>query len=140
MEQNMDYRRARDMLMNAVIPPETVSSVPLRQAAGRILAQDVYAAGDVPPFDRSPYDGYAFRAEDTAEASEDNPVTLRILEEIPAGSMWSHPITSGTACKILTGAPVPPGATAVTKYEDTVFTPETVTISSAFSAGENSWI
>lgn len=136
METNLDYKAARERLLAyaAALPAE---SVPLAEAMGRVLAQDVTAARDVPPFDRSPYDGYAFRAADTAGADRDHPVTLRILEEIPAGSMWTQTVTPGAAVKILTGAPLPPGADAVTKYEDTEFTAEAVTIFEAFSAGDN---
>ncbi len=136
MERNIDYKQARELLLERAAPVET-EVVPLEAAAGRILAQSVTAARDVPPFDRSPYDGYAFRAADTAGADADHPVTLRILEEIPAGSVGTQTVEPGTAAKILTGAPVPPGADAVVKYEETVFTGETVAISAAFSAGEN---
>lgn len=137
METNMEYRAARELLLGKIGPISRVEHVPLLEADGRVLAEDVTAAGDVPPFDRSPYDGYAFRAADTAGADAAHPVTLSILEEVPAGSMWSREVTPGTATKILTGAPIPPGADAVTKYEDTVFTAETVTISEVFSAGDN---
>lgn len=134
METNMEYRAAREYLLERVEPLRWMEGVPLEEAPGRVLAEPVYAAGDVPPFDRSPFDGYAFRAADT---QGDLPVTLTILEEVPAGSMWEKPVTPGTATKILTGAPVPPGADAVTKYEDTVFDEKHVTISKAFSSGEN---
>ena len=137
METNMEYRAAREYLLERIQPIGWMEGVPLLEADGRVLAEPVTAAGDVPPFDRSPFDGYAFRAEDTAQASPEHPVTLRILEEVPAGSMWSREVTAGTATKILTGAPIPPGADAVTKYEDTVFTPETVTISAQFSPNDN---
>ncbi len=137
MKTNLAYQEAREFLLEQVEPLAHIERVPLSKAAGRVLAEPVCAGSDVPPFDRSPYDGYAFRAEDTRLASEDHPVTLRILEEVPAGSMWSRTVTPGTATKILTGAPVPPGADAVTKYEDTVFTEETVTISQPFTPGDN---
>ncbi len=137
MQSNMEYRAARELLLRQVRPLHYMEGVPLVEAVGRILAEPVYASGDVPPFDRSPFDGYAFRAEDTAEASAEHPVTLRILEEVPAGSMWTREVTPGTATKILTGAPVPPGANAVTKYEDTVFDAETVKIFARFAPGEN---
>ena len=112
-------------------------SLETEKLVGAVLAEDVTAVEDVPPFRRSPYDGYAFRAADTANAGREHPVTLHVLEEIPAGSVGSRPVTPGTAVKILTGAPVPPGADAVTKYEDTEFTDSTVTIFSSFSPGEN---
>lgn len=136
MEMNIDYKAARELLLERTACMET-ERVPLLEAEGRVLAEAVCALRDVPPFDRSPFDGYAFRAADTADADREHPVTLRILEEIPAGAMWTQTVTPGTAAKILTGAPIPPGADAVTKYEDTVFTDAEVTIFSAFSAGEN---
>ena len=137
MYTNMEYRAARDYLLGQTAPLDRLERKPLLRANGRVLAEQVTAVGDVPPFARSPYDGYAFRAADTAGANRGRPVTLKILEEIPAGSTWSREVTAGTATKILTGAPVPPGADAVTKYEDTVFTAETVTISEEFSPGDN---
>ena len=104
--------------------------VPLLSAQGRVLADDVTAAINVPPFDRSPYDGYALRGADTAGASRETPVTLRVVEELPAGKAPTVPLAPGTASKILTGAPVPEGADAIVKFEDTVFTEKTVTLSS----------
>ena len=58
--------------------------LPLSECSGRVLARELRAKEDVPPFDRSPYDGYAFRGEDTQSASAQSPVTLRLLEEVPA--------------------------------------------------------
>lgn len=136
MEQNMEYRVARELLLELAVRMET-ERVPLSEAEGRILAEDVCARQDVPPFDRSPYDGYAFRAEDSRDADGNHPVTLRILEEIPAGSMWTQTVSEGTAAKILTGAPIPPGANAVVKFEETVFDEQTVSVFASFSAGEN---
>ncbi len=136
MEQNIDYKEARERLLVRSAALEAVA-LPLEQAAGRVLAQAVIAARDVPPFDRSPFDGYAFRAADTIGADRDHPAALRVLEEIPAGSMWTREITPGTAAKILTGAPIPPGADAVVKYEDTNFDEISVSIFSAFASGEN---
>ncbi len=65
-----------------VMPSE---SVPLEQAGGRVLAEDIYAENDIPSFNRSLLDGYAFRAEDTREATEECPCWLRVLEEVRAG-------------------------------------------------------
>ena len=138
METNIDYKAARELLLNYVNPIST-ERIPLAAEGlcGRLLAEEVTAMESVPPFDRSPYDGYAFRASDTIGASREHPVTLRVLEEIPAGSMWTQTIEPGTAAKILTGAPVPKGADAVVKYEDTEFTGESVTVFAPFSPGEN---
>ena len=101
----------------------------LLEAYGRILAETVTAQIPVPPFARSPFDGYAFCSADTASASAECPVTLQITEELPAGTAPTVPVTAGTAAKILTGAPVPAGADTVIKYEDTIFTADSVTIS-----------
>jgi len=131
-----DYTAVRDLLLSRVVPVGTEQDT-LLGCAGRILAQEVRAEVDVPAFDRSPYDGYAFRAVDTAEASKDTPVTLRILEEVAAGSTPTTAVTSGTATKILTGAPIPTGADAVINYEVTEFTAETVTLFAPVKAGSN---
>ena len=102
MKEHLDYVTARDLLLSRVRPVGT-ERVPLENCFGRVLARDLTAPEDVPPFDRSPYDGYAFRAEDTSRASPDAPVTLRLLEEIPAGKVPTQAVTEGTAVKILTG-------------------------------------
>lgn len=137
METNMEYRAARELLLEHTSPISRQERVPLEAAPGRVLAEDITAARDVPPFDRSPFDGYAFRAADTLGADKTHGVTLKILEEIPAGVVGTQSITPGTAVKILTGAPIPPGADAVVKYEDTEFSETHVTIFQPFSAGEN---
>lgn len=136
MLKNPDYTTARDLLLNAMIPVRT-ERIALTESGGRILARNLTAAENNPRFDQSPYDGYAFRAADTRRASREHPVTLRILEEIPAGAVPTFDVTEGTAVKILTGAPIPNGADAVIKYEFTEFTKETVTVFSPSSNGEN---
>lgn len=136
MLKNPDYKTARELLLQAVAPVMT-EPVPLNQCGARVLAEDLIAAENIPPFDRSPYDGYSFRAADTAEASEEHPVTLQILEEIPAGSIPTVTVTEGTAVKILTGAPIPPGADVVVPFERTRFTETTVTLMTPAKAGAN---
>lgn len=136
MSNLISYSDARDLLLRLTKPIET-ERLPLSQIPGRILAQDIAAKENVPPFDRSPYDGYAFRAADTAQASPEHPVTLKILEEIPAGSVSHYPVTEGCAVKILTGAPIPEGADTVLKFESTKFTKDTVTIFTPCRSGDN---
>ena len=87
--------------------------VPLHDSLGRILAQDVIADTDLPPFDRSQMDGYAVRAQDTQSA----PVRLRIIGESAAGKGWHNEMGEGQAVRIMTGAPVPVGADAVQQVE-----------------------
>ncbi len=133
MKRGLDWRTARDELLQQVTPVDT-QMLPLEQCSGRYLAENIAALQAVPPFDRSPLDGYAFRSADTAP---DAPVTLRILEEVPAGHVPTCTVTEGTAVKILTGAPIPCGADAVSKFEETEFTPEYVTLKRQYRPGEN---
>jgi len=99
-----------------VLPPERV---PLLDALGRVLAEDVVSDIDVAPFDNSAMDGYAVRAADVAGASSDTPVRLRVVEHVPAGAFPSVPVGPGEAVRIMTGAPVPEGADAVVMVEMT---------------------
>jgi molybdopterin molybdotransferase len=87
--------------------------VPIQDALGRVLAQDVIADTDLPPFDRSQMDGYAVRSEETKSA----PVRLRIVGESAAGKGWHQEMHEGEAIRIMTGAPVPSGADAVQQVE-----------------------
>ena len=123
----VSIEEGRQKILDAVtiVPTETI---PLGDAYGRVLAMDVVAMEDVPSFDRSPLDGYAFRAEDTAGASKENPVILKVIDYIPAGDISHVPVTKGTAVRLMTGAPVPEGADCVCKYEETEFTETEVKI------------
>lgn len=120
------------------LPAERVS---LLGAVGRVLAEDLYAVGHLPPFDRSPLDGYALRAEDTRGASRGSPCRLRVLGEVAAGEVPHLVVEAGTAVGVATGAPLPPGADAVVALEET--TPEPVgsegwvQVGKELSPGEN---
>jgi molybdopterin molybdotransferase len=87
----------------------------LTQALGRVLAEDVPSDVDMPPFDRSAMDGYALRAGDTSGA----PVVLDVVGQVRAGQFPERGIEPGKAMQVMTGAPVPPGATAVQPVERT---------------------
>ncbi len=100
----------------ALLPAERV---PLLDALGRVLAEDVISDIDVAPFDNSAMDGYALRYADVAGASEDHPVTLSVVEHIPAGMAPERAVGPGQASRIMTGAPVPSGADAVVMVERT---------------------
>src|ERR1700687_5949210 len=88
-------------------------AVALGEAMGRVLAEDIFADSDLPPFDRAQMDGYAVRAADVATT----PARLRILGESAACSGWHHEMKPGDAVRIMTGAPVPKGADAVQQVE-----------------------
>ncbi|OBJ03029.1 molybdopterin molybdenumtransferase [Mycobacterium alsense] len=94
-------------------------AVPLAQAQGLALADDVVAPLALPVFDNSAMDGYAVRAEDTAGATPEHPVVLPVAEDIPAGRTDELTLQPKTAHRIMTGAPLPAGATAVVPVEDT---------------------
>ncbi len=97
----------------------STEKVSLTACNGRILGEDIYAPGDLPPFANSSMDGFAVRSEDGAGASAQQPVFLKVVLDIPAGSVPERPITRGQAARIMTGAPLPEGADAVVPVEDT---------------------
>ena len=136
MLNNPDYVNARDLILSKTQPIGS-ELVALQECGGRILAQNVTALETIPPFDRSPYDGYAFRSTDTAGASTDAPCILRVVDELPAGSVSSVPVTCGTAVRLMTGAPLPAGADAILPFERTTFTRDTVAIFSPVKSGQN---
>jgi molybdopterin molybdotransferase len=89
--------------------------VPLQQALGRVLAEDIVANRDQPPYDVSAMDGFALRSADLTTV----PATLEIIEDIKAGAMPTQAVQPGQCARIMTGAPLPPGADAVIRVEDT---------------------
>ena len=104
---------------------------------GLVLADDVIAGLSLPVFDNSAMDGYAVRVEDVAGASASEPVKLVVAEDIPAGRIDSPILVPGTAHRIMTGAPMPPGATAVVPVERTDGRVDTVTISASATPGQH---
>ena len=100
----------------SVLPAEQVS---LLDGLGRVLAQSVVAQASLPPFANSSMDGYALIAADLFGATSQNPVTLQVIGDVAAGAVLKVTVSSGTAVRIMTGAPLPPGADAVVPVEDT---------------------
>jgi len=119
------------------IKPLGIESIELSHAYGRILAEDVYASADSPPFDRSIVDGYAVVAEDTYNADEANPARLRLIGKVRIGDMPSIEISSGTCVEISTGAPIPRGANAVVMVEYTKAEDGDILVYRGVSPGEN---
>ncbi len=111
--------------------------VPLAEAQGLVLADDVVAQLSLPVFDNSAMDGYAVRAEDAAGATADHPVLLPVAEDIPAGRTDQLTLQPGTAHRIMTGAPVPGGATGIVPVEATDGGVETVAIREAPQPGKH---
>jgi molybdenum cofactor synthesis domain-containing protein len=114
------------------VEPLGVELVALEQAHRRVLAEDIVADIDLPPFDRARMDGYALRAADVAVT----PAKLRVIGEVPAGARFERRVNSGEAVKIFTGAPVPDGADSVQKVEVTRAEGDVVAILEPTSTGQ----
>jgi molybdopterin molybdotransferase len=114
----LPYEEAVQRVLEAIttLPSQRIA---LSAARGLAIDERILAEHDVPGFDNSAMDGYAIRSADTAGASPDSPKTLTLIEDLPAGTPPQRSIEPGTASKIMTGAPVPPGADAVVPWEDT---------------------
>lgn len=117
MKTGISLEEAQTILLD-LVGPVTTCQVPLVQAVGKVLCQDIWSDIDLPPFDKSPLDGYALQAKDTVEAGLSQPVILEVIEEVRAGYTAVKTVASGTAIKVLTGAPIPAGADVVVKFED----------------------
>ncbi|MFV8317970.1 gephyrin-like molybdotransferase Glp [Mycobacterium sp. 23] len=102
-----------------MITSRPAATVALADALGLVLADDIVAPLSLPVFDNSAMDGYAVRAEDTAGATPERPVVLPVAEDIPAGRTDELALKPGTAHRIMTGAPLPAGATAIVPVEAT---------------------
>jgi molybdopterin molybdotransferase len=111
--------------------------MPLADTLGLVLADDVVAPLSLPGFDNSAMDGYAVVADDIATASKDGPVQLPVAEDIPAGRTDVLTLKPGTAHRIMTGAPVPSGATAVIPVEATDGGTDTVAIRATAKPGQH---
>ncbi len=101
------------------IAPLPAERVKLSDSLGRVLAEDLRAEINLPPFPNSALDGYAVRSDDVAAAAPQSPVQLRVTMDIPAGKPPDSPLTAGQAARIMTGAPLPIGADAVVPVEQT---------------------
>ena len=100
----------------SVLEPE---EKPTLDALGQVLAEDVASDIDIPPLDNTAMDGYAVRAVDTAGATPESPIRLQVVGELAAGYLYEGEVEAGSAVRIMTGAPLPPGADAVVRFEDT---------------------
>ncbi len=135
--QILRLEQAQSLLLDRVKKIEETEVIPLWDAAGRVLAEDIFAGHDQPPFPRSPLDGYAVRSEDIAKASKECPVRLTVIDEVNAGYVSRRCVTSGTAVRIMTGAPIPKGADCVVGQEDTDYGEAVAEFYEAIGAYEN---
>ncbi len=109
---------ARRAILAGVVPLP-VEEVSILDALGLVLADTMVATADIPPFRNSAMDGYAVRAADLRDATRTAPARLRVVAEGPAGYAPRGAVTPGTAIRIMTGAPLPPGADTVVRFEET---------------------
>jgi molybdopterin molybdotransferase len=120
LEKLLSVESARTIILEKFQSKNSVL-LPIDQSMGKILSRDIFAVLNLPPFNNSSMDGFAVRAKDIRGASEENPIELAIIEDIAAGSAPKHHIHPGNASRIMTGAPLPPGADAVVPVEFTNF-------------------
>src|ERR1700754_1748503 len=120
-----------------LITSKPPAMLPLAETLGLALAEDVVAPLSLPGFDNSAMDGYAVMADDIAAATPEQPVPLPVAEDIPAGRTDPLTLKPGTAHRIMTGARVPTGATAVVPVEATDGATDTVAIRSGAKAGQH---
>ncbi len=117
--------------------PLGFEEIPLLEAHNRVLAEDVTATLDIPPFNRSTVDGYAVKAEDTFGAEENKPIKLKICGTVNAGELPKTSVVHGKAAEIVTGAPMPEGADAVVMVEYTERKDDELYVYSAAAKDEN---
>ena len=132
----IEIEEARRLVLERTAPLDS-DEVALRDALGRVLAEDVESADAVPGFDNSAMDGYAVRAADTGGASADSPVELRLADESRAGSPAGATLAEGEAITISTGALVPEGADSVVRVEDTSSRDSRVEVAVEVEPGRN---
>ena len=101
------------------VGPLAIERVAIVDALGRTLAEEIRSPRDIPGFDNSAMDGYAVRADEVASATAEHPMKMPVAEDIPAGRIDIPTLEPGTVHRIMTGAPIPAGATAVVPVEAT---------------------
>lgn len=127
MLTNITIENAHEILLNEKINTQIIE-LSILDSLDHVLAEDITSNINMPPFDRSPLDGYAFRSEDTIHATKDSPVILEVIDNIQAGHVSQKQIKKGQAIRIMTGAKIPDGADLIMRYEDTEFTDSEVKI------------
>lgn len=118
-QEGISLEEALGELEKYCSPVQEAEETAILSCGGRILAEDVYARIDNPPFDRSPVDGYAVRSADIREAAPDCPAVLRVTGEVDAGGWFEGEAGPGQAVRIMTGAPIPRGADCCIYQEQT---------------------
>jgi molybdopterin molybdotransferase len=118
------------------VQPLGSEKVSLLEALGRVMAEDIYANRNIPPLDNSGMDGYAVKYADIRNGSKGRPIHLKVVENLPAGSVSTKRLGKGQAIRIMTGAPIPKGADTVIPVEETEEKDGFVSIFKAVPFGE----
>jgi molybdopterin molybdotransferase len=130
----MRIETAEALIAERVAPVAEIETVSLAAALGRVIAHDIEAPLDLPPFDNSAVDGYAVRHSDLAREAE---TRLHVVDRLTAGHAAEHPVAAGEAIRIFTGAPMPAGADTVFMQEDTRLEGGTVILPPGLKLGAN---
>ncbi len=115
----LSFEEARKIVFEHLPSQMAAEEIPLTAALGRVLAEDIAAGFDIPPYDNSAMDGYAVCAEDTSGAGDDRPVELKVVGETAAGGKLGARVEPGSCVRIMTGGCIPPGADAIVRVEET---------------------
>ncbi len=137
MEYNIQVEQALACIKKHVQPIRDTETIPITEANMRVLAQDIYANFDQPPFPRSPIDGYACRAKDLVGASKEHPVHLQVHTQIDAGMYYEQTIPEGSCVRIMTGAPIPASLDCCVYQEKTDYGESVVAIYEAVASYGN---
>lgn len=116
---------------------ERFEKIYFNDALKRVLAEDIVSQVNIPSFDKSPLDGYAFRKEDVEKATKESPIVLEVIDVIMAGEVSEKSVFEGQAVRRMTGAKVPNGANCIVRYEDTEFSEKEVKIFSPIGKNVN---
>lgn len=128
--------QARNLIEKIEVKKE-IENISFNESLNRVLAEDIVSTVNIPDFDKSPLDGYAFRKEDVESATKDKPVVLKVIAVIMAGDVLNCEISKNEAVRIMTGAKLPKGANCIVRYEDTEFDNSSVKIFSSIGKNVN---
>ncbi len=132
----ISVEQAQQKIIETVVRRATVT-VPLKEALGRVLAADINAPFDTPPFDNSAMDGYAVRAADTQDANAATHTSLKVTHTVAAGDAPDWTLQAGETARIFTGAMVPKGADAVIPQENVERTEDQIRVNAPVAAGKH---
>lgn len=135
MRSNIQLEEAHHLLLN-LCPSVSENHIAVSESWGRILSRDIFSPEDIPRFNKSAKDGYAISVSDTF-GSQEEPVTLKVIDKVMAGALSAQRVTPGTAIRIMTGAPVPDGANAIVPFENVVIHDENILISGNLQYGSD---